>query len=170
MRSEEAGGWVGRRGGAQGRGARRLTRRNQAGKERCCSYGGSVPLDPPPLPAPRKHATSPTPPPPPEQGPGPRALHPPSTTTQHPPVHNDGALVGAVVSDVLQVEADGQLEVELHRGALKLAAQRVVHGDVNLGACGGGWGWGWLRVGVQGGRVGVGVGVGTGRGGEGRHG
>lgn len=39
-----------------------------------------------------------------------------------------------VLRVVGEVEADGQLEVELDGGALELALQRVVHRDVDLGA------------------------------------
>lgn len=34
---------------------------------------------------------------------------------------------------ILQVESDGQLEVQLDSGALKLAHEGVVHSDVDLG-------------------------------------
>jgi hypothetical protein len=59
----------------------------------------------------------------------------PRAPPPHRPVHDDRALELPVLCHVLQVEADGQLEVELHSGALVLAAQRVVHRDVNLRAC-----------------------------------
>ena len=48
-------------------------------------------------------------------------------------VDDDRALGLVRLADVGQVEADGQLEVELHGGALEPALERVKHGDVNLG-------------------------------------
>ena len=48
---------------------------------------------------------------------------------------DDGLLVdGAVVRVVLEVEADGQLEVELDGGALEVAPERVHDGDVDFRA------------------------------------
>mmetsp|Transcript_26265 Transcript_26265/g.66878 ORF Transcript_26265/g.66878 Transcript_26265/m.66878 type:complete len:389 (+) Transcript_26265:617-1783(+) len=58
------------------------------------------------------------------------ALH----AAQHRAVHNHRALRLGLLGDVLEVEADGQLEVKLHGGALELALERVVHRDVDLGA------------------------------------
>lgn len=47
---------------------------------------------------------------------------------------DDGATSSAVLLGVGEVEADGQLEVELDRGALVLAAEGVEDVDVDLGA------------------------------------
>lgn len=61
---------------------------------------------------------------------GKHALH----AAQDGAVHDDGPLARAVLGHVLEPEPDGQLEVQLHGGALELAPQGVVHGDVDLGA------------------------------------
>lgn len=45
----------------------------------------------------------------------------------------DGPRRRLVLAPVAEIEADGQLEVELDGRALELAAQRVVDRDVNLG-------------------------------------
>mmetsp|Transcript_2393 Transcript_2393/g.7077 ORF Transcript_2393/g.7077 Transcript_2393/m.7077 type:complete len:787 (+) Transcript_2393:404-2764(+) len=60
---------------------------------------------------------------------GHHALHRP----KHRAVHDHRALHAVVARLVLQLEPQRQLEVELHGGALVLAAQRVEHLNVDLG-------------------------------------
>ena len=48
-------------------------------------------------------------------------------------VDDDRALGLVRLADVRQVETDGQLEIELHGGALEPSLERVKDGDVNLG-------------------------------------
>jgi hypothetical protein len=47
-------------------------------------------------------------------------------------VDHDGALLRVLLVDVMQVEPVGQVVIELHRGALPLAADGVQDLDINL--------------------------------------
>ena len=61
-------------------------------------------------------------------------------------VHHDGLMALAVFADVLELEARGKVEVELHRGELPEAAEDVDELDVDLGAVEGGFaGDGFVR-------------------------
>ncbi len=62
-------------------------------------------------------------------------MHAPhATPTEDGAVDDDGALGQVLLGDVAEVEADGQLEVQLYRGALEPALEGVQHSDVDLGA------------------------------------
>ena len=53
---------------------------------------------------------------------------------EHGSVDHHRSLHGCALRLVLQLEADGQLEVQLHCCALELPPQGIEDGDVNLGA------------------------------------
>mmetsp|Transcript_5067 Transcript_5067/g.9371 ORF Transcript_5067/g.9371 Transcript_5067/m.9371 type:complete len:558 (-) Transcript_5067:471-2144(-) len=57
----------------------------------------------------------------------------PLHTSEDGAVNDDGAFLSTRLGDVGEVESDGQLEIELHGGALELAAQGVVDSDVDFG-------------------------------------
>ena len=65
-------------------------------------------------------------------------------------VHHDGLVHLAVFADVFELEARGEVEVELHGGELPQAAEDVDELDVDLGAVEGGFaGNGAVRDGLR---------------------